>query len=232
MITAKLTVPPESVVIQNHLTGLPQWLIFRDPVALISTSRVGDVMECLQEVEAQTAQGLYAAGFISYEASSAMDPALATHASKGVPLVWFGLYHRPEILTLANSHSTASDFDWRPSVSLQEYRESIEQAKKRIRYGDTYQVNYTLRLRSNFDGDPWALFLELYKAQRSSYSAYINLGRYHICSVSPELFFSLKQGELTCKPMKGTAKRGNTTVEDEESERWLLSYRRTGLRMS
>lgn len=223
MITAKLTLPPESVVIQNHLTGLPQWLIFRDPVALISTSRVGDVMECLQEVEAQTAQGLYAAGFISYEASSAMDPALATHASKGVPLVWFGLYHRPEILTLANSHSTASDFDWRPSVSLQEYRESIEQAKKRIRYGDTYQVNYTLRLRSNFDGDPWALFLELYKAQRSSYSAYINLGRYHICSVSPELFFSLKQGELTCKPMKGTAKRGNTTVEDEESERWLLS---------
>lgn len=223
MITAKLTVPPESVVIQNHLTGFPQWLIFRDPVASISTSHVGDVMGCLQEVEARTAQGLYAAGFVSYEASTAMDPALSTHDAEGVPLIWFGLYERPEILSLANSYSTASDFDWRPSVSLKEYRQSIEQAKQHIRIGDTYQVNYTLRLRSNFNGDPWVLFLELYKAQRSRYSAYINLGRYHICSVSPELFFSLKQGELTCKPMKGTAKRGNTTVEDEESERWLIS---------
>jgi para-aminobenzoate synthetase/4-amino-4-deoxychorismate lyase len=218
-----LTLPPQSVVIQDHLTGVPQWLIFRNPVASISSSRVADVMQCLQEVEAQTAQGLYAAGFISYEASSAMDPALMTHAPKGVPLIWFGLYDRREILTLPNPHSKAFEFDWRPSVSLNEYRESIEQAKQGIRSGDTYQVNYTLRLRSAFDGDPWALFLELYKAQRSSYSAYINLGRYHICSVSPELFFSRKQGELTCKPMKGTAKRGNTTAEDAESERWLIS---------
>ncbi len=218
-----MKVPSQSVVIQNHLTGLPQWLIFRDPVASISTSRIGDVMGCLREIEARTAQGLYAAGFISYEASSAMDPALATHESKGVPLIWFGLYDRPEILSLPDSHSTASDFDWQSSVSLKEYRESIEKAKQWIRSGDTYQVNYTVRLRSNFDGDPWLLFLELYKAQRSSYSAYINLGRYHICSVSPELFFSLKGGELTCKPMKGTAKRGDTTLADEESERWLMS---------
>jgi para-aminobenzoate synthetase/4-amino-4-deoxychorismate lyase len=219
-----LKLPPQSVVIQDHLTGVPQWLIFRNPVASISSSRIEDVMQCLQEVEAQTARGLHAAGFISYEASPAMDPAMVTHAPRGVPLIWFGLYDRREILTLSYSHTKALELDaWRPSVSLSDYRECIEQAKQRIRNGDTYQVNYTLRLRSDFDGDPWALFLELYKAQRSSYSAYINLGRYHICSVSPELFFSLNQGELTCKPMKGTAKRGNTMAEDGESEQWLIS---------
>src|ERR1700730_8686288 len=113
-----LKLPPQSVVIQDHLTGVPQWLIFRNPVASISSSRIEDVMQCLREVEAQTARGLYAAGLISYEASPAMDPAMAAHAPRGVPLIWFGLYDRREILTLPYSNTKAWEFDaWRPSVS-------------------------------------------------------------------------------------------------------------------
>ncbi len=218
------TLSPHSVVIQDHLSAVPQWLIFRNPIASITSSLVAEVMPCLREIEAQTAKGLYAAGFVSYEASAAMEPALETHLPSGIPAIWFGIYDAPEILILPKADSKAFDLGfWRPSVSLKEYRESIEQAKERIRRGDTYQVNYTLRLRNTFNGDPWAFFVELYEAQRSSYSAYINLGRFHICSVSPELFFSLEQGQLTCKPMKGTAKRGDTTLEDEASEQWLIS---------
>jgi para-aminobenzoate synthetase/4-amino-4-deoxychorismate lyase len=78
-------------------------------------------------------------------------------------------------------------------------------------------------LRNTFAGDPWELFLTLNKAQRSSYAAYIDLDQYSICSVSPELFLSLTNGKLTCKPMKGTIKRGFTTVEDQEKEKWLFS---------
>jgi para-aminobenzoate synthetase/4-amino-4-deoxychorismate lyase len=180
-------------------------------------------MQCLEEVQRLTSKGLYAAGFISYEASGAMDPALETHHQRDVPLIWFGLYDQPEIITLPDADSSAFDMgSWQPSVSKSAYHESIAQTKQRIRLGDTYQVNYTFRLRTSFSGDPWALFLELHKAQRGNYSAYINLGQYHICSVSPELFFSLQRGELTSKPMKGTAQRGSAAAEDREREQWLL----------
>ena len=44
--------------------------------------------------------------------------------------------------------------------------------------------------------------------------AYIDTGRFVICSASPELFFELEGETLTSRPMKGTTKRGRTTIED------------------
>lgn len=213
-----------SVVLQDHLSGTPRWLAFRRPVALIIARELPEVVTCLRRVEEYTARGFYAAGFVSYEASPAMDRALAAHPSRGIPLAWFGVYERPEALTLPTFDP--SEFrcdDWHPSVSTDAYHNAIDRIKRSIKLGDTYQVNYTLRLRSAFHGDPWSLFLALNETQRGLYPAYINLGPLHVCSVSPELFFSLKAGELTCKPMKGTAKRGRNTSEDRQLAHWLHS---------
>ncbi|HZM24639.1 MAG TPA: bifunctional anthranilate synthase component I family protein/class IV aminotransferase, partial [Anaerolineales bacterium] len=49
----------------------------------------------------------------------------------------------------------------------------------------------------------------------------IDTGRYAICSASPELFFRLDGDTITCCPMKGTAKRGRTTIEDQGQSEWL-----------
>ena len=179
-------------------------------------------MGCLREIEAHTVRGSYAAGFLSYEAAAAMDGALQVHPPKEVPLLWFGIYDRFEDFGPPTSSPDAFHMDpWNPSVSTRNYRKAIAQIKQYIRHGDTYQVNYTLRLNSMFRGDPWDFFVSLHQAQRSDYSAYIHLGRHHICCVSPELFFSLQSGRITCKPMKGTAKRGYTLAEDRQLEQWL-----------
>ena len=55
------------------------------------------------------------------------------------------------------------------------------------------------------------------------YSAYIDTGRYAICSASPELFFRFEGDPLTCKPMKGTVRRGRTLDEDKSLADWLQS---------
>jgi para-aminobenzoate synthetase/4-amino-4-deoxychorismate lyase len=39
-------------------------------------------------------------------------------------------------------------------------------------------------------------------------------GERHLLSLSPESFFTLQDGALTCRPMKGTAIRGDTAEED------------------
>jgi para-aminobenzoate synthetase/4-amino-4-deoxychorismate lyase len=217
MIHAVIELPPGSVLIRDHLAEQPRWLAFRRPIATIETFQIQDVMECLQRVDAQITKGLYAAGFVSYEAAGAMDAAFHTHSASGFPLLWFGLYEHYDAIPLPQSDQARCELGtWRSSVSLRDYYASIAKIKEFIRLGDTYQVNYTFRLRTGFSGDPFALFLALYGAQRTSYAAYINLDRYHICSVSPELFFTARDGVLTCKPMKGTIARGNTTTEDAE----------------
>jgi len=108
-----------------------------------------------------------------------------------------------------------------PSTSQAQYDDAIERVKAYIKSGDTYQVNYTIRLRSLFRGDPFHLFLAMVRAQSAGYAAWIDTGRYAICSASPELFFCLENDDLTCKPMKGTVRRGRTLSEDRSLADWL-----------
>ena len=80
---------------------------------------------------------------------------------------------------------------WSPSIGAARYDRSIAAVRGRIRAGDTYQANFTLRLRSTVSGDERGLYRDLCFAQRGRYAAYVNLGRYRILSASPELFFLL-----------------------------------------
>ncbi len=172
-------------------------------------------------------EGLFAAGMIAYEAAPAFDPALTVRPDGGFPLLWFGLYGQMESLPRLPDEPVAEAQDpslgpWRPSVSEAHYRQAIEEIKRQIELGNTYQVNYSLRLRSSFTQPPYGLFRQMVAEQTRGYAAYLDLGRFALCSASPELFFRLEEGRLSARPMKGTAARGRTLLEDEEQSRWLF----------
>lgn len=208
------------VILQDCLGA--RWLRFENPIKVYQTSNIGDVLPMIADVEQRVnREGLFAAGFITYEAAPAFDEALLVKEPGSLPLIWLGLYARPQEHQHFNSASNYALSDWEASVSWSEYRHSIARVKEYIASGDTYQVNYTFRLRSAFSGDPWSLFQDLIKAQRSDYAAYIDIGSHVICSASPELFFRLNKNELISRPMKGTVERGRTLAEDNEKAEWL-----------
>ncbi len=216
----------QQVVLQDAAAG--QWLYFSNPWRVITTRYPDEVLPCLDLIEFLVdQQGWHAAGFIGYEAAPAFDPALpaAVAGPAGeLPLLWFGLYPAPTVSPglpdLPRGGYRLGD--WTPSVSREQYEEAIARIKAHISRGETYQVNYTFRLRAPFSGDPWTLFEELYRAQLCRYAAYVDTGRFTICSASPELFFRLDDRELMARPMKGTAARGRTLAEDETQARWLF----------
>ncbi len=211
------------VVLRDNVNA--HWLWFKQPVEIIITRDPSHVLASLQRVDAAvTEEGLFAAGFISYEASPAFDPALSTHEPRGnLPLLWMGLYNKPEILDRlpAPGPATYTLGDWRPSVTESRFEQAIQQIKDHIARGDTYQVNYTFRLRTQFHGSSWHLFYNLQKAQQALYGAYIETDEYALCSVSPELFFHLDGERLCSRPMKGTASRGYNLEADERQIQWL-----------
>lgn len=206
-----------------HDRAASKWLHFKNPHSVVTVHTLEDVLPALQHLEeAVRTRGWYAAGFISYEASRAFDAALGGKAAQHFPLLWFGLYPRPDSIVLPDpDYSKFSIGERIATVGENEYRADISQIKKHIQCGDTYQVNYTLHFRMEFTGDPWHLFLAMLRAQSPGYSAWIDTGRYAVCSASPELFFSLQGNRLTCKPMKGTVKRGRTLSEDGSLAAWL-----------
>ena len=56
-----------------------------------------------------------------------------------------------------------------------------------------------MRLRGDLRSSAWDFFLYLAQSQ-NHHAAYIDLGRYVICSASPELFFQLDGETITCRP--------------------------------
>ena len=81
-----------------------------------------------------------------------------------------------------------------PRSTGRRYDAAIAPIREHIAAGDTYQVNHTLRLRSQVEGDERGLYRDLCYAQRGAYAAYLNLGRYRVLSASPELFFRIDDG--------------------------------------
>ncbi len=96
--------------------------------------------------------------------------------------------------------------------SQENYERKIAKVKKHIGLGDTYQVNFTFRQKADFKDQPFDLFLHM--AQGAPYAAYIENEDFAISSASPELFFQIKDGIITARPMKGTWARGRTLEED------------------
>jgi para-aminobenzoate synthetase/4-amino-4-deoxychorismate lyase len=182
-----------------------------------------EVMPLLEAVERANGEGLWAAGYVSYEAAPAFDSALVTSSPGELPLAWFALFHDWHRFDPVSHPAAAYSLsDWRPSTSAGDYEQAVESIHRWIAAGDTYQVNYTIRLQAEFAGDAWGLFASLARAQRAPRSAFVDTGeRWAICSSSPELFFQLEGPRIVCRPMKGTAPRGRYPEEDRRQGEWL-----------
>jgi para-aminobenzoate synthetase/4-amino-4-deoxychorismate lyase len=113
----------------------------------------------------------------------------------------------------------------RPSIDEAEFHQAIERIHEYIRAGETYQINHTWRLFGEAYGSPVALYRRLRHRQPVPYGAWIALPPGdpvgHVLSCSPELFLRHQGGELTARPMKGTASRGGAPEGDSEMARWL-----------
>ena len=106
-----------TVLIRDVESGA--WLSGSGPVQVISASSVDKVVGVLARVETAVASGRSAAGFLSYEAAPAMDPALVTHAPGDLPLAWFAVYDAllpAPSPGLPRADSEGAE-DWRPAVS-------------------------------------------------------------------------------------------------------------------
>ncbi|MGW8444278.1 aminodeoxychorismate synthase component I [Paenibacillus sp. S33] len=189
---------------------------FKDPIDIIETYDLKSVKDCLTQSEQASAKGYYVVGFVSYEAASAFDERLETQYATRVPLVWFGIYDKKQDIQLFDNYidDHYQVGEWIADNNYKEFEEHISNIKSNIKKGNTYQTNYTIRLKTTFDGSAASLYKELCSNQKAAYSAYICLGDIEVLSVSPELFFEYRKNRIVTKPMKGTIARGRWHEED------------------
>ena len=210
------------IIIYDHMQA--GWLSFRDPLEVITARAPGDVISALQRLDqAVQSDNIFAAGWICYEAAPAFDPALRVRGPGKVPLLCFGLfpsYTRLNRLPIGNTSYKVGE--WTADISRDIYDDAVDRIRQYLADGHTFQVNYTHRLHADFKGSAVSYFQDLHQAQMGRFGVYADTDDFAVCSVSPELFFTLEGPCLRSRPMKGTCRRGRFFMEDVQYRKRLM----------
>jgi para-aminobenzoate synthetase / 4-amino-4-deoxychorismate lyase len=204
--------------------------LFLNPARLLVADRLEDIPRLFREIEVALDQGLWVAGYLAYECGYYFEQFPNIAVPK--PLAWFGVYEQARIFEhfrAAHDREYAADPPESESSSLFEpvaakvaleipketYVAAIARIKEHLAAGDTYQVNFTDRLAFDSALSPADVFSALSARQRVAYSAFLNIERGPVISLSPELFFKTEGDRIITRPMKGTIPRGLDRADDE-----------------
>jgi para-aminobenzoate synthetase component 1 len=106
--------------------------------------------------------------------------------------------------------------EWRFDMDRTRFESSVSGTIERILNGDLFQANLAQRfvtaIPDNFD--PLAFYANLRSMSPSTFGAYLSFGDVILASNSPERFLTLKDRHIEARPIKGTAPRGATAIED------------------
>lgn len=218
------------VLLDNSLGSAEEKLsyLFLEPVDVLICDSADQIDECLYKIAAGVKAGLYAAGWFSFELGYYLEKKLLKlmPQHRKYPLIWFGLFSKFKPLTneevnkfiRENSMNKPPSYrieDLSPNISKSDYHQTISKIKQYLKNGDTYQVNYTFKYKFKVQGNAFNLYEDLRVNQKCEYGALIQTKDELVLSLSPELFVHKTTDSITCKPMKGTIKRGKSKEEDE-----------------
>ena len=174
-----------------------------------------EVPQILDIVENSSKEGLYVAGFVSYEAASSFDLALKHHQLKDTPLAWFTEFRATRPFELTENDDA---IELSRVTEGEDFISSVLRIKDFLERGDVYQVNLTQKLGGDLKNSTTDIFSRLVRTQPSPYAMLLESDDFSICSASPELFFSKIGKTIEMQPMKGTRERGRFREEDQKNK--------------
>ena len=224
------------VTSENHFSYL-----FQNPVERLICNPADDPATFFSKAREKMEQGFFLAGYLGYEFGYMLEPSLAEsfrsrsapeNTCGALPIADLGVFSKPQTYnhldgsfagsesglseSVTDSGATFTIDNMRVNLAREKYLEAIKRIKSYIETGDTYQVNYTLKLLFDFTGSISEFYRSLRRNQSVSYGGMIKNGETAILTFSPELFFRKKGNFIDVRPMKGTMLRGRTNEEDKK----------------
>ena len=192
--------------------------------------------QAFAEIEIASAQGEWVAVAADYALAPFFDPAMASTVSDGARLRgWvFGQaqtldagaaedFLRDRLASLQASERIAGIAEVGPRLTASEHAACVRRIHRWITDGDCYQVNLTFPVDFSYYGHPLALYAALRARQPVRNGGCLLVPGGALLSFSPELFFARSAAQVTTRPMKGTAPRGETPASDQERCTALLA---------
>ncbi|HSW89124.1 MAG TPA: chorismate-binding protein [Candidatus Saccharimonadales bacterium] len=188
-------------------------------------------------------------GYLSYEAANYFETALQIKTHEVFDQFMFGVYtdgvildkltnelfyfyydnNRIEVVneflkkneTSVETHCNASL--QKDTLTKEEHAKIVEKVKEEIKAGNTFQCEVGFKTEFAITGDTFQIYEKLREVNPSPFMYYLKFGKKKIIGASPELLFSLRDGEMTTRPLAGTIQRGKDEKEDQQFARQLLN---------
>lgn len=110
----------------------------------------------------------------------------------------------------------------RDSLTKKEHEVIVQSVKEQILSGNTFQCEVGFKSEYTIQGNALQVYQRLRETNPSPFMYYVKFGDKKIIGASPELLFSLRDGEMTTRPLAGTIRRGETEKDDQQLVRKLL----------
>jgi para-aminobenzoate synthetase component 1 len=102
-------------------------------------------------------------------------------------------------------------------ITKQEYIDAVNQLKQHIRKGDIYEINFCQEFfAENADINSVDIFEKLNELSQAPFTAYCKFDKHYVICASPERFLQKRSNHLISQPIKGTIKRSENKMEDEQ----------------
>lgn len=112
-------------------------------------------------------------------------------------------------------HFDLPSLTFQSNVSRKEYLQNVEKLKHHIRKGDIYEINYCIDFFCEKVAiDPARVFEELMKTAPMPFSTLLRHNESFLMSASPERYLRKRGARVISQPMKGTAKRDPSRLDD------------------
>lgn len=115
-----------------------------------------------------------------------------------------------------------------PSVKIErqfnrdEYIATVQKLQEHIKRGDIYEINFCQEFFAKHAKiNPLAVYQQLTTLSPTPFAGFFKIYDKYILSATPERFLCKRENTLISQPIKGTAKRSQNQVEDEQIKNTL-----------
>lgn len=187
------------------------------------------------------------AGYVSYEGINYFEPSISVKVHERFDQFMFGVYTDGLVLDsmtnelfyffyAANRIEQIREIMREPvedkpvttkfirdTLTRDKYIQTVKQTKEYIKGGYTFQCEVGFKSEYEIRGEAIKIYEKLREVNPSPFMYYIKFATKKIIGASPELLFSLLNGEAETHPLAGTIRRGDNKLEDKRLARELLN---------
>lgn len=102
-------------------------------------------------------------------------------------------------------------------IHKDEYHQKVSKILEHIHRGDIYEANFCQEFYAeNCEIDPIKVYLDLNEISEPPFATFLKKGTHYLASASPERYLKKEGTKIISQPIKGTAKRLVSKVDDQK----------------